>query len=397
MGLRRIGPSHRVGPRTGVGHVDVIGSPTAAPAVDETAPTGEDLEVREGSQEGGSRGERELLRYAGRRLVAAVLQLALVVFAVFVLLRVLPANPAQQFAGQTASPAQLGKIRTQFGLDQPIGAQLWTFVKGLAHGTLGHSWQSGASVWRGLARTIPVTLQFIIPAFVVALVATIALGLYSVSRRDGWIGRSLRVYSLFAGSQPEFWWGLMLIFVGWYILHWFPAPLGILGLATTAPPVHTNSVIIDSLLAGNFEACWDACRHLMLPVVTVAATLTGPFLKLFRETAEAVNDSEYLIHARAIGLPARSLRRYLLRNSVGPLLNLSGVFFAGLIGSSVIIESVFSLDGVGTYTLKGTQALDFPVIQGAVLVLTAVSLVVYVAMDVLYAVLDPRVRYQRVR
>lgn len=336
-----------------------------------------------------------LFRYAVRRILTAVPQLAVVVVSVFVLLRVLPADPAQQFAGQTASPAQLAKLRVQFGLDRSILSQLWTFVDGLAHGSLGHSWQSGATVGSGLASSIPVTLQFVIPAFVLSLLITIPLGLYSLSHRNGWSGRAVRVYALFAGSQPEFWWGLLLIYVGWYILHWFPSPLGILDISRTAPPVHTNSVVVDALLAGDMGAFWDACRHLMLPIITVTGTLTGPFLKVFRETAESVADSEFLVHGEAIGLPRKVLRRYLIRNSVGPLLNLSGTFFAGLIGSSVVIETVFSLPGVGTYTLKGTQALDFPVIQGAVLVLTAVALLVYVAMDILYATVDPRVRYRR--
>jgi len=337
-----------------------------------------------------------LPRFVVRRAGTALLQGLAAVVLVFVVLRLLPADPATQFAGTSnPSPAELAATRHRLGLDESMLAQLGHFLSGLAHGDLGTSWAAGTPVGGEIAKAFPVTIQVVVLAFALTLLLAIPLGLLAASRPGSRLDAVVRVYSLFAGSQPEFWWGLLFVFVGWYKLGLFPSPLGVLSLAQTPPPDVTHFVLIDALLAGDVSAWSDALQHFALPIVTLTFALSGPFLKLVRESARKVAGSEFMVFARATGMPRPLLMRGLLRNSLTPVITLVGIFFASALGGSVIIETVFSLDGIGRYTLTSTQALDFPALQGAVVVLTACALSVYVGVDVLYALVDPRVRYGR--
>ena len=341
-------------------------------------------------------GRRGLARFVVLRVAAGVAQLVAAVVVVFVLLRLLPADPARTYAG-TDNPTALevDATRRRLGLDAPIATQLWRFLGRLAHGDLGTSWNASSPVSGQIKTALPVTLQVIVLAFVLTLLVCIPLGLAAALRPGTRTDAVVRGYSLFAGSQPEFWWGLFAIFIGWYKLRWFPSPLGILSLSSVPPPAKTNFILIDALLDGNGSVFWDALKHLALPVLTVAFALSGPFLKLIRESALAVTNSEFMIYARATGVGRWAVRRLLLRNSLTPVITLVGLTFAGSLGGSVIIETVFSLDGIGRYVLVSTQRLDFPAIQGVVVVLTAIALATYGIIDVLYAVIDPRIKYGR--
>lgn len=347
---------------------------------------------------GGSHGHgpRWLPRFMVKRAGTALLQGLAAVVLVFLVLRLLPADPATQFAGSSSpSPTELAATRHRLGLDESTLAQLGHFLSGLAHGDLGTSWATSTPVADQIVDAFPVTIQVVIASFVLTLLIAVPLGLAAALRPGSRTDTVVRVYSLFAGSQPEFWWGLLFVFVGWYKLGLFPSPLGVLSLAQSPPEVVTHFVLLDALLAGDRAAFSDALQHLALPVLTLSFALTGPFLKLVRESAGKVTESEFMVFARATGLPRGLLLRALLRNSLTPVITLVGIFFASALGGSVIIETVFSLDGIGRYTLTSTQALDFPALQGAVVVLTTCSLAVYVLVDVLYAVVDPRVRYRR--
>jgi len=139
----------------------------------------------------------------------------------------------------------------------------------------------------------------------------------------------------------------------------------------------------------------DALWHLALPVLTLAFVLTGPLIKMTRQSVFGVVRSDYILYARACGLPDQTVRRYMLRNALSPIVTLTGILFGYMLGGAVLIETVFSLDGLGYYALQSTLNVDFPAVQGAVVVMTAFSLLIYLAMDVLHAYMDPRVRYAR--
>ena len=333
-----------------------------------------------------------LARFIATRLAIGLLQLVVVVVTVFVLLRALPANPIYSQIGTQVSHAQYEREAALLGLNQSIPTQLWHFLDNIFHGSLGTSWQFGAtSVATQIGNALPVSLQLVVLALGLTLVIVLPLGLFCALRPTSRISTVARVYSLAAGSLPDFWLGLVFVYVGWYLLKIFPSPLGLLSSFRAPPPTTTHFILIDALIGGQWATFWDALTHYALPVLTFSLVLSGPVLKMVRESALKTANGDFMLYARAIGLPRSTQRRYLLRNSLAPVLTLIGVYFATLLGGSVVIETVFALPGVGVFSLRSVEALDFPSIEAVVLVVTALSLLVYLVMDVLYRVIDPRV------
>jgi ABC-type dipeptide/oligopeptide/nickel transport system permease component len=330
-----------------------------------------------------------------KRLAFVVPQLLLVVVGTFLLLRILPVDPVAKLAGNFATADTIATAKKQLGLDRPILDQLWSYLGGLLHGDFGRSWDSTNPIAADIGHRFPITLQLILMAFVLALVIAIPVGRAAAARPGGRTDRFTSVYSLFAGSQPDFWWALMFIFLLYFHAHLFPAPLGLISLEVIPPQPHTHFILIDSLWERDFTAFKSALWHLGLPVLTLAFILTGPIIKMTRQSVLAVVRSDYILYAKACGLPQRQVRWYMLRNALSPIVTLTGILFGYMLGGAVLIETIFSLDGLGYYALQSTLNTDFPAVQGAVVVMTAFSLFIYIAMDVLHAVLDPRVRYGR--
>jgi ABC-type dipeptide/oligopeptide/nickel transport system permease component len=337
-----------------------------------------------------------MLSFVTRRCALLALQLLTVGAAVFVTLRILPDNPAAQIVGTDPTPAALTHARHMLGLDASIGAQLERYVsRDLFHFSLGTSWTTQERVATEIADRLPVTLQLIGLAFAVALLVAVPLGYRAASNPVGRLARTARVYSLFAGAQPDFWCGLLLIFAFTVKLRIFPVPTGLTS-ATVAPPAPvTHFILIDALLAGEPGTVVNVLWHLALPVLTLAFVLSGPLVKMTRESILAVSGSDFLLYARAAGLPQRRMRAMLVRNALAPILTLCGILLGYMLGGAVLIEYVFSLNGIGLYALDRTLALDYPAVEGAVVVMTAFSLLVYLCIDVVHALIDPRVRMGR--
>ena len=201
------------------------------------------------------------------------------------------------------------------------------------------------------------------------------------------------VYSLFAGSQPEFWWGLLFVYVFFFQLGIAPAPLGRLSPMTSPPDVVTGFMTVDALLAGQFDVFLEALHHLMLPVITMAFILSGPIIKMVRQNMARALQSDFVLYARASGLSGNRVARYALRAALAPSMTLIGILYGFMLSGAVLTESVFSLGGIGQYSVQAVLAFDYPAIQGVVLVITAISLVVYLALDLIHAAIDPRIAY----
>lgn len=335
-----------------------------------------------------------MAKFLGLRLGWAAGQLLVVVVATFLLLRVLPVDPTSRIVGVVATDDARRQARVSLGIDASIWEQLTTFLSRLfLHADLGVSWTTGSAITSELKDYFPVTIQLLVLSFGVALAIAIPVGRAAASRRGGRTDRGTLVYGLFAGSQPDFWWGLMFIYLFYYRAHVAPAPLGLSSPELAAPAVHTHFALIDSLIDRDFHAFRDVMWHLMLPVLTLAFIVSGPIIKMTRQSVSAVADADYILFARALGLSKKTVNRYMLRNSLVPVVTLTGILFGFMLGGAVLIETVFSLNGIGVYALGRTLDTDFPAIQGAVIVMTAFGLAVYLIMDVLYALLDPRVRY----
>lgn len=330
--------------------------------------------------------------YIARRLGGLVIQVLVVVSVFFVVLRLMPANPASQAAGPAASQQQIEHAKQMLGLNTSIPAQLWHYISGIGQLDLGHAWSSGDMVLSDIVNRFPLTITVVTLAFVLALIIAVPLGRAAAARPGGTVDRGALGYSLLSGAQPDFFWGLILAFLLAVKLHTFPVPTGVLSTSVNAPPTVTHFILIDSLIAGNFTAFFNALWHLALPIFTLAFVLTGPLMKMTRESVITVVQADYILYARSAGLPERQIRRMMLANALGPILTLTAILFAFDIGGAVLIEYVFSLNGLGLYSLNSTLNLDYPAVQGAVLVMTTFSLLIFLGSDLVQAAVDPRVR-----
>jgi ABC-type dipeptide/oligopeptide/nickel transport system permease component len=339
-----------------------------------------------------------MIGFVAKRFATAAVQLIGLALVVFFAIRVLPADPVARLVGQNASPEAYAASRHALGLDQPVLEQLgrffgiWPGSSGLLQGNFGKSWVSGDTVASEIARTLPITLELITISFVLAFLVAVPLGMLCALRPGGAADKATFGYSLFAGSQPEFWWGLLFIYIFFATLGWAPPPLGRLDPMATAPPAVTGFITIDSLLAHDMASFWGGLHHLALPVLTKVFVLSGPIVKMVRQNMVRVLGSDYVLFAEASGIRPGRIARIALKNALAPALTLLGVLYGYILGGAVLIETVFSLGGIGQYAVRSVLAFDYPAIQAVVLVIAAISLFVYLALDLVHAALDPRLQ-----
>jgi len=338
-----------------------------------------------------------MIRYVALRLAIAVLQLIGLAVVVFFLIRLLPADPVARLVGLNASPDAYAQSERALGLDKSIGEQFIAFLglsdsPGLLQGDLGRSWVSGESVGEELARSLPITIEIVSLALLVSLLIAIPVGLIGAARPNGWVDRGAFTWGLFAGAQPDYWWGLLFILIFAFTLGIAPAPLGRMDPLIIPPDPITGLVLIDSLLQARLDIFVSALHYLALPVLTMVFTVSGAIVKMIRQNTARALDSDYVLYARACGLSEQRTARYALRAALTPTVTLIGIFFGILLSAAVTVERVFSLNGVGQYSVRAILDFDYPAIQGAVLAVAMVALLVYLLMDIAHAALDPRIR-----
>jgi peptide/nickel transport system permease protein len=330
------------------------------------------------------------LLYSARRILVLVPQALGVVTVTFILVRLLPGNPVDLAAGAFATPGHLAQLKQQFGLEKSFIDQYWIFLEQLLHGNLGVSFYTGNSVTSDLSSRFPATLELISCSLVLALLVGVAAGMLLAIRPGGWPDRAAFTYGLFAGALPDFWWGIMLLFVFFVKLHLFPAPLGQLDLTVAPPTGITGMYVVDGLLTGDWAAVSSALAHLALPVFTLAFISCGPIMKMTRQTMEDVLASDYVRYARGMGIKRIVIARRALRNALPPVVNLTGSVYGYLIGGAVLIETVFSWGGMGQYAVQSITNSDYPATQGVVLFASVFSLLVYLLVDLVHLAIDPR-------
>ncbi|MDG4831003.1 ABC transporter permease [Solwaraspora sp. WMMD1047] len=331
-------------------------------------------------------------RFVARRLLQLIPVLLGVVVATFLLVRVLPGDPIRTILGPNATEADAAAARARYGLDQPLWRQFLDYLGGLVTGDFGTSIQSGASVGAELALRVGPTLQLVVIAVGVALVVAVTLGVWSARRADSAGDHGIRILALIGNSMPEFWLGLVLILVGYSVLGWFPAPSGRVDPDTDLTPL-TGADLLDAALTANGPAFGSALAHLVLPVATLSIVIVAPLLRSVRASALEVLHSEPYTAAAAHGLPERVLRRgYLMRATLVRLPSLAALVFGTAIGSTVLVEYVYSWQGFGQWALRGLLYRDYPVVQASVLLIAAGYVLVFLIADVVHAILDPRVK-----
>jgi ABC-type dipeptide/oligopeptide/nickel transport system permease component len=335
----------------------------------------------------------KLLVYIARRLVFIVPQLIGIVLVSFLLIKTIPGDPAVLMLGPTATPEAIASLQHKLGLDQPLPLQFWIYLKALFKGDLGTSWQTTRPVLEDLLLRFPATLELVTFGLLAAVLIGLPLGLASGFNPKGWLAKLASFYGLGAGSLPDFWLALVLIYVFYTVLGVAPPPLGRLDLAIIPPPQVTGMYSIDSLLAGDWAAFRSALGHLLLPVVTLALINAGPILKMTQSTVEKMLESDFSRYEVLCGMPHYLVVGHALRNALPSIVTIISVLYGFLIGGAVLVEIVFSWGGAGQYAVQGVLNSDLYPVLGFVLFSAIFSLFVYLAVDLIYFAIDPRISH----
>lgn len=336
-------------------------------------------------------------RYVLRRLAILVPQLIVVTVVSFALITLIPGDRARIILGPAgATPENVAALREKLGLDDPIPVQYVRYLERLAEGDLGESATTRQPVLGEIADRLPATLFLITASLVICVVVGVAVGFLAAVRGErSLLNRVITGYGFMTGALPDFWVGLILIFIFFYLLGWLPAPLGQLPIAAERPPDLTGVALIDAVVAGRWSLVVAAAKQAVLPVLTLVLVYTPTILKIATVTIAQTLRAPYVIAARAVGVRPRSIRRYVLRNAMIPIITTTGVLYAFLLGGAVLVETVFAWGGLGQYAVESVLRKDFYPIQGFMLAAATFTIVVYLVVDILYFAVDPRIRLAR--
>ena len=313
-----------------------------------------------------------MIRYIVRRLLATIPVVVLVTVMVFLLLHITPGDPVVIMLGEEASPDAVAALRHSLELDRPLPVQYGTWLWRAAHGNLGGSLRTHDPVTALILERYPATLELSALAMILSLCIAMPLGVVSAVHRNSWLDALVTPLAISGISMPSFWLGILLIWVFSVLLRWFPTvgfvPLGV--------------------------SLTDNLHTLTLPVVTLGVALAAIVMRITRASVLQVLQQDYVRTARAKGVGERVVvLRHALRTALIPVVTVLGLQTGALLGGAVIVETIFALPGIGRLIVDSIFARDFPVVQGAVLVLAVSFIAVNLVVDLMYARLDPRVRY----
>ena len=330
-----------------------------------------------------------------KRLVLAIPSLIGVVIVTFLLTRALPGDPAAYFAGPAATKEAIEQIRVKLGLDQPLPVQFVSYVKDLARGDMGSALTTGQPVAAEIRARLPASAELTLLGLIFAMVIAIPLGIFAATKPNSLIDHACRVIATAGVSLPVFFTGLILVYVFYYLLGYAPAPLGRLDVFFSPPPHVTGFYLIDSLIARDWEMFRASATQLVLPALTLGIFSLAPIARMTRASMLAVLASDFVRTARASGLsPFTVVFTYAFRNAMLPVVTTLGMVFSFLLGANVLVEKVFAWPGIGSYAVEALIASDFAPVQGFVLTMAVMYVALNLLIDILYGLIDPRVRIE---
>jgi peptide/nickel transport system permease protein len=331
------------------------------------------------------------LGYLSRRLFHLLLILFGVSVLVFLMLRMIPGDPAQLLLGEYATPEELARLRAQLGLDQSYPAQFWIYLKNILQGDFGKSLRTGAPIVDEIGGRLLATLELTLAAMVIATFFGVAAGVVSSVKQYSLLDYGAMFLALIGVSMPIFWLGLMLIY---FFAVKFPLlpMMGRISMGLEVPNV-TGLVVIDALLAGKFEGFGNALTHLVLPSFTLATIPMAIIARITRSSMLEVLNKDYVRTARAKGMhEVVVILRHALRNAFLPVVTVIGLNLGLLLGGAVLTETIFSWPGLGRYVVDSLMGRDYAAVQGCILVFAGLMAVINLAVDLVYVLLDPRIR-----
>ena len=333
-----------------------------------------------------------LLRYSATRLGLAPVMLWLIATLVFLLLRVAPGDPVDAVLGSRAPAAAKAAMRARLGLDQSLLDQYLNYLHGLVQGDLGQGLINQEPVSSIISRTLPASLELSVVALIVAAVIGLSIGFSGIARPEGKLDLAGRLYGLGTYALPPFWVAMLVQLLFAVSLGWLP--VGGRFPPSLMPPQGSGFYLLDSLVALDWTFLKGTIRHLVLPAGTLALLLSGTFTTALRLNLRRTLRGDYVEAARSRGLSeTQVVLRHGLPNALLPVLTIAGITVASLIGGALLIEVTFSWPGIALRLQEAINQRDYPVVQGIVVVIAALVVLVSVAVDLLVAALDPRIRY----
>lgn len=335
-----------------------------------------------------------MLRYVVKRLLQAIPVLLGLSIVVFLIMRVFSPDPAPVVLGEHATREAMDAWRDMQGLNDPIIVQYFRFLGNALHGDLGESYYTHTAVTKELLSRFPATIELAIVAIIFASIIGIALGVVSAVHKSSPIDGLATVLALIGVSMPIFWLGILLIILFAGILHVLPSGGRIDPLLQ--PVGGTGLFLLDTLLSGDFEAFADAARHMLLPALALSMYSMAIITRMTRSSMLDTLNEDYVRTARAKGLSANKVNiHHALRNAMLPVSTVIGLQLGSLLGGAVLTETVFAWPGIGKFVVECILKSDFPIVQGAVLLIGVIFVIINLVVDLVYAWLDPRIKYSQ--
>jgi peptide/nickel transport system permease protein len=341
------------------------------------------------------RGSVGLRRFVLTRIMLTIPMVFILASLVFFVMRVIPGDPVSSALGPKGTPQMIQRVRTELGLNDPLIVQYGRFLKDILTFNFGNSLIGGhRPIIDEMSERFPATLELVVPASALALLIGILGGALAASRRKRPLDYGLRIYSVVIYSLPIFWLGLMLQLLFGVRLNILPISGRIDSIIGTTLVHRTNIYSIDALISGNWPALISVLRHLILPTVTLGLILSGVFVRLTRINVIETLQADYISAARARGIRERILvYGHALKNAMIPVITLIGLQVAILLAGAVLTETVFSWPGMGSYLVERISARDYTAVQSVITVFAILVAMISLAVDIIYSLVDPRVRY----
>ena len=332
-----------------------------------------------------------MITFIGRRLLQLIPVLFGVSLVVFFMVRAIPGDPAQILLGQTATPEAVAEVRARLGLDKPVIVQYLLFLRDAATGDLGDSLVEGKPVTTALLDKFPATLELALAALLFAVVIGVPVGVIAAVRQYSILDRITSVIALTGVSMPIFWLAMILVVIFTVNLGLLPFP-GRVGNEVSFTS-YTGIYTLDTLITLNFPAFWDVLKHLILPAIALGTIPMAVVTRMTRSSMLEVMNEDYVRTARAKGVvPWRVVFRHALRNAMLPTVTVIGLQFGLLMGGAILTETIFTWNGIGQFAIQSIDGRDYAGIQGVVLYGAVFFVLINLLVDILYAILDPRVR-----
>jgi peptide/nickel transport system permease protein len=335
-----------------------------------------------------------MIGYLVRRVIGTIPVIVLISLLVFLLIHAAPGDPADLLLSDQASPQDVADARHRWGLDQPIYVQYLHFLINILKGDFGMSFRYADPVISLIGERLPATIELAFVSLLIAIVLGVPLGVWAGAKPNSWADNLGSFFGFFGISMPSFWFGIMLILIVAGYLNWLPSSgRSTYGIASGS---ETGFYIVTSLFSGNFEAAWDGVKHIILPAIALGTNMMGIIMRVTRSAVLEVMHEDYVRTARAKGVTERTvLWQHVLRNALVPVITVGGLELGTLLSGSIIIETVFAWPGSGSLLISAIQSRDYPLITGTVIIYTLAFVAINFVIDILYAAVDPRIRFDR--